>query len=78
MPVVTAQAPLNTAALGAFAPLRRQGALQPQPADAVIQEFGNWKVYQTPMIPRSARWLHMSHDFYSRRRVPHGKHPPAR
>jgi hypothetical protein len=60
MPLVTEQAPLNTAALGAFEPLRMQVALQPKQADAVIQEFGNWKVYHTPMIPRSARWLHMS------------------
>jgi hypothetical protein len=60
MPLITEQAPLAPAALGAFEPLRMPVALQPEQADAVIQEFGHWNVNHAPLIPRSARWLHMS------------------
>jgi hypothetical protein len=40
MPLRTAQAPRGAAAPGACEPLRRQVALEPPGADAVVQEFG--------------------------------------
>jgi hypothetical protein len=50
----------HAAAAGACEPIRMQVALQPDQADAIIQEFADRKVNHTPMIPRSARCLHMS------------------
>jgi hypothetical protein len=54
------QAPLGAAAAGACEPLRMPVALEPDQADPIIQAFAYRKIEQTSMIPRSARWLHMS------------------
>jgi hypothetical protein len=52
--------PVGAAAAGAEEPARMQVALQPDEADAIIQEVAYRKVNHTPTIPHSARWLHMS------------------
>jgi hypothetical protein len=56
----TEQAPLSAAAAGACASLRMQVALEPDQADTIIQTFASRKLEHTSMIPRTARWLHMS------------------
>jgi hypothetical protein len=59
-PVCPAQAPVGAAAAGAEEPARRQVALQPDAAAAIIQEVADRNVHHTPTLPHSARWLHMS------------------
>jgi hypothetical protein len=49
---------------GACEAVARQVALQPEGADALIQEFGDGNVDHAPLIPYRARWLHRSRDSF--------------
>jgi hypothetical protein len=57
---VTAQAPLGVATARADPPVRVESALQPENAEAVVQECGHRNVDQVVIRPQPARWLHMS------------------
>ena len=59
-PRVPEESALGAMTVRACKPLRMQVTLQPDEADAVIQQFGNREINHIGMIPRSARWLHMS------------------
>jgi hypothetical protein len=51
---------IGAAAAEAVDPLRLQVALQPDQTDTISQKFAYRKIDHPSMIPRSARWLHMS------------------
>ena len=58
------QASLSATAAGACEPLRMQVTLEPDQTDALIQQCAYRKIDHISMIPRPARWLHMSLSFY--------------
>ena len=53
--LVTEQAPFGAATAWAYQPVRVEIALQPEDADAVVQEFGTRKVDPVVIIPQPAR-----------------------
>jgi class 3 adenylate cyclase len=57
---VAEQAPLGVPTARAYQPIRVEITFQPEEADTVVQEFGNWKVNHAVMISYPAHWLHMS------------------
>jgi hypothetical protein len=45
-------------------PIGMEITFQPEETDAVVQEFGDWKVDHAVMVPHPARWLHMSQSCF--------------
>jgi hypothetical protein len=62
MALSTEQTPRSAAAAGACESLRRQVALEPDQAETIVQKFADRKIDHPSIIPRFARWLHMSRN----------------
>ena len=55
VPLLTEETPFGAATVGAGEPSRMQVTFEPDQADAVVQEFGNWEVDHVVIIPQPAR-----------------------